>query len=826
MHQTAERPGAALHLWIILLTTLALAILYPIEILTTRRAPAGATSALEPAFSLPGGYYERDIQLKISAPNASVGKPSGVIFTVDGRVPTYTVGTVYTQPIHLSAVAPAVTVIRARAVLPGARLGPVVSASYFVGVPATLPMISLIMEPDDLWDPDRGIYANPFERGKAWERPADVTYVDKDRHLGFHIPAGVRTHGGGSRDYDKKSLRLYFRQEYGAGQLEYPLFAGSEVRSFEQLVLHGGGQDGLNPHRGNKGNWTLMRNQLADDLALELGGHATHNQPALVFINGEPWGIYQIRERLDDHFLADHYGIESADFLKAPELSPGQVIVMGDSEHWDHLLRFVETHDLSDPANYAHVQSQVDITNFIDYNILQIYAANADWPHHNVRQFRPRVQGGRWRWILWDTDSGFGAYPVYPYSRVDSNMIQHVLEYNHPRTGGRDLLLLRKLLETPAFLERFLSRSADLLNTTLAPRSVVAHIDALAAELEPDIAYETIRWSSSVNWASNVQVLCDFALRRPDFVRQHIVERFGLDGTAQLAFDPPASGSGYVAVNGFLTQDLPWQGLYFQGIPVQVMAAPAPGYRFAGWDPPDIPQTSVITLTINTTQTLTPRFVAISDETSRPGDLIFGRYRIVGDSPVEAARFELLVTRPGGVDLRGWRVTDNDAKTATDEGSLIFTDSPAFARVPRDTTILVVVAQTAADLPAQTGGDHLPQDDLSTSDRRMVLYTGNGNLDTGVDPGFNLGPNDNLVLLAPGPTQAFDDDRGIAFVAESTAVTPASFGVLTDGVLPTSITDRSQPDQQTDDQLPIWLFALAGLAVLCLNARWAVQRAH
>jgi len=503
VHQAAERQGHAPHLWIILLTTLALAILYPIEILTTRRAPAGATPAPEPAFSLPGGYYDRDIQLKISAPNASVGKPSGVIFTVDGRVPTYTVGTVYTQPIHLSAVAPAVTVIRARAVLSGARLGPVVSASYFVGVPATLPMISLIMDPDDLWDPDRGIYANPFERGKAWERPADVTYVDKDRRSGFHIPAGVRIHGGGSRDYDKKSLRLYFRQEYGAGQLEYPLFAGSEVCSFEQLVLHGGGQDGLNPHRGNKGNWTLMRNQLADTLALELGGHATYNQPALVFINGEPWGIYQIRERLDDHFLADHYGIESADFLKAPELSPGQVIVMGDSEHWDHLLRFVETHDLSDPANYAHVQSQVDITNFIDYNILQIYAANADWPHHNVRQFRPRVQGGRWRWILWDTDSGFGAYPVYPYSRVDSNMIQHVLEYNHPRTGGRDLLLLRKLLETPAFLERFLSRSAELLNTTLAPRSVVAHIDALAADLEPDIAYETIRWSSSVNWASN-----------------------------------------------------------------------------------------------------------------------------------------------------------------------------------------------------------------------------------------------------------------------------------------------------------------------------------
>ncbi len=128
--------------------------------------------------------------------------------------------------------------------------------------------------------------------------------------------------------------------------------------------------------------------------------------------------------------------------------------------------------------------------------------------------------------------------------------------------------------------------------------------------------------------------------------------------------------------------------------------------------------------------------------------------------------------------------------------------------------------------PAQTGDNHLPQDDLSAWDRRIVLHAGNGNLDTGVDPGFDLGPGESLVLLAPGPTQAFDDDQGIAFVAGSTAVTPASFGILTDGVLPTSTTGHSQPAQQTDDQLPIWLFVLAGLAVLCLNARWTAQRTH
>jgi hypothetical protein len=812
VRQDLDGQESTSHLWIAFFAVLALATLYLIGVLPADGQPVESGSMLEPAFSLPGGYYDRDIQLKISIPILN----ADVIFTVDGSVPTHSAGTVYAQPIRMSATTPAVTVIRARAVLPDGTLGPVVSASYFVGVSASLPMISLIMDPHDVWDPQHGIYANPLERGEMWERPVDITYVDRDRRLGFHVPAGIRTHGQRSRSFDKQSFRLYFRQEYGSSRLEYPMFAGSEVRSFKRLVLHSGGQDWhAFPHR-NYANWTLIRNQLAANLAFQLDGYAAHSQPALLFINGEPWGIYQIRERIDDRFLDDHYGIGSADFLETPELLGFREVHMGDGEHWDHLLRFVETHDLADPGNYAYVRSQVDIANFVDYSILQIYAANCDWPHHNLHQVRPRVQGGRWHWIFWDSDHGFGAGPD---SQVGANVIERLLDYDYPTTFGRHALLLRKMLENPEFLDRFLSRTADLLNTALAPDSVITHIDALAAELEPDIAYETIRWSSSVNWNSNIEALRSFARRRPDSVRQHIVERLDLSGTVQLSFNPPTSGSGYVAVNGALVWNLPWQGVYFQGIPVQVMAAPAPGYRFAGWDQPDLTQTSVITLAMDTAQTITPRFEMVESDVPRPGDVIVSRYHSENDSRSGGDWFELLVARPGGVDLRGWRITDNDTGTATDEGSLIFADNPAFARVPRNTTILVNLS------PSILGGTgELAQDDLSPWDRRMALYTSNPNLNTDVDPGFNLGPNDNLVLLAPGPTEAFGDDQGIAFVAEGTSVTQASFGVLTDGVLPAPIAVESQSDQQAQDQRSTWFLVLAGLMVLCFNARRTIER--
>ncbi|MCP4544292.1 MAG: hypothetical protein GY832_44845 [Chloroflexi bacterium] len=746
-------------------TILALSILYPIEN-SIHRSSREVESTFAPIFSLPGGYYDRDVRLKISG-------RYDVVFTIDGSVPTHTAGTPYTQPILMNADTPTVTTVRARAILPDGTLGPVASASYFVGVPATLPLLSLIVDPDDFWEYERGIYINHNERGMEWERPVDITYIDQDRHSGFHISAGIRIHGGGSRSYEKKALRLYFRQEYGVNRLEYPLFDDDKgdnlnVQSFKRLILHNGGQDCTNWYRGDWGNWTLVRNHLTDNLALQIDGYAARAQPVVLFINGESWGVYQIRERLDDYFLADHYGIKTADSLNASGMFGEQSILAGDDQHWQHLLKFVESHDLTDPNNYAYVQSQVNMADLIDYNILQIYIANADWPHHNVRQFRPRVQGGRWHWLFWDSDNGFAAFPGYLHSRVDSNLIQHVLEFNHERTGGRDLLLLRKLLDTPVFFNQFLSRTADLLNTTLSPASVIAHIDALAAELEPDIAYETIRWPNSVSWTSNVEELRDFARRRPDFVRQHIIKGFYLSGTVQLTLNSPASGSGHVAINGLLVPELPWQGIYFHNVPIQLTAAPASGYRFAGWDPPSLPQTPVITLTASTTQTITPRFEQADTNAPRPGDVIL--------SSIEKDEFELQVMRPGGVDLRGWRITDNDTKTATDEGSLIFGDSPAFTHIPQGTTIRIILSSFTE------GTKGSGPDDLNIWNQQMILRTRNPNLDTETDPGFNLGPNDNLVLLAPGPSSAFSDDQGIAFVSKNTVVTPASFGVLSDGV--------------------------------------------
>jgi hypothetical protein len=189
-----------------------------------------------------------------------------------------------------------------------------------------------------------------------------------------------------------------------------------------------------------------------------------------------------------------------------------------------------------------------------------------------------------------------------------------------------------------------------------------------------------------------------------------------------------------------------------------------------------VPQLDII---VNESQTFTPHFEPIDSRSVRPGDVVFSRIQVSSDES-EGVWFELEVARPEGVDLRGWRITDNDTKSASDEGSLVFPRQAAFADVPGGTTILVVVTETADN------DVFFPHDDLSAWDHRMVLYVGNQNLDTSTDPWFNLTADDALVLLAPGPTSAFGDDQGVAFAPvrdyNRIAVTPASFGILTDGV--------------------------------------------
>ncbi|MEM7119611.1 MAG: CotH kinase family protein [Chloroflexota bacterium] len=477
-----------------------------------------------PDISRPSGAYQTDIAITFDAPSPQ----AEVLYTLNGRLPMSETATVYSNPIPLTTTTPHAISLRSRLRWPDGTLGPTQTHSYFLGLPEAIPLLSLTLDPDDF----DMLYTNYTERGRDWERLVDAVYHDPHTQSGFAVPAGLRIHGRISRAEAKKSFRLYFRSEYGQAQLNYPLFSCSDdaacPTTFDRLVLHNGGQDAPTlPDVLARVNWTLLRNQLAARLAQEMDTLTTsNNQPALLFVNGEPWGIYLLRERIDDIFLQQQLGLETADMLDTPERIVGDDQVdLGDRQHWDNLLAYVETHDLSDPAAYHYVATQINIENFIDYNLFQIFVANDDWPMHNVRQFRSRGPGGRWHWIIWDIDRGFAFTPP---SSIDKNMFLRAEEIEHELTSNKHTLLYRRLLENDQFRVQLLERLAELLDSTFSPANLTSHLDDLVAEIEPVIDYEFGRWQPDrTAWASNVADLYAFAEQRAAIVREQAIMHFG-----------------------------------------------------------------------------------------------------------------------------------------------------------------------------------------------------------------------------------------------------------------------------------------------------------
>jgi hypothetical protein len=702
-------------------------------------------------FSMPSGSYNQAIDVELSSPNPA----AAIYFTTNGTLPTPETATLYTGPIHIPAGQPRAAALRARTRLPDGEFGPEANATYFMNVDANIPLISLTVDPHDLWDDETGIFANPHSKGRKWEREADIFYYDPQQRTGLESPVGLRVHGAGSRDYAKKSLRLYFRNEYGRPFLEYPVFPDADEERFKHLVLHDGGQD----FPAVSLNGTLIRNHLVGNLVRQAGGYATYSRPSLLFLNGELWGIYNIRERIDDLYLSEKFQIEDADLLSGFEHS--LQASYGDSAHWEHLIDFVAAHDLTDDANYNYVQTQVNLDNFIDYALFQIITANTDWPHNNQLKFRDRANG-RWHWMYWDSDRAFG---LMRDSYIEKDMFEHILDNEDP-LQQQSSLLLRKLLQNPQFKNHFLSRLADLLNTVFTPGNVLAEIDQLVAVLEQDIAYEKRRWPGAGNWEDSVDYMREFARQRPDIVRGQTVAAFDLPGLASLTINRPDIAHGAILINDgspLRNQDLPWQGQYFQGVNIQLAAVPDPGYRFVDWGSPDLPQTADLSLSLSGDLALQPRFERDNSDSQEAGvvrgSVIFTGYGRDGeDAPVQGLQgdwVEIQVRSLSGVDLRGWRVSDNDSLTSTDEGSLIFGDHPALENVPVGTTVLLVAEKTPAN-------DLLfLEDDLSALNGRLILYAGNGILDTHSDPWFKIGKEDNLVLLAPGETADLADDLAI-----------------------------------------------------------------
>ena len=415
----------------------------------------------------------------------------------------------YTGPIRLTET----TVLRVVAYQDGKLPSQIVDLTYVINENDHLPVVSMVTSPGNLWDINSGIYVmglhaeeeEPYKGANfwmPWEKPASLTLFDHNGD-GFAVNCGIRIFGGFTRAMEKKSFACVFRDRYGAADLEYPIFGEEGFDTYETLILRTAGQDAFN---------AKMRDVVITSLMGEYTAVPVQDyKPVVLYLNGEYWGLYYFREKLNEHYIAGHYNIASEDV--------NMVKLAG----WSHLeytelLRYTVSHDMSVQEYYDYACSKIDVDNYIDFFIAEMWIGNSD--NGNVRYFVN--EEGKWTWILYDTDITFDDSSS---NFVASNLSRYGI-------GPGDVsckTFAVKLMENPEFRDKFLRRLAWQMNTIWTEENVIGRINEIEALINADMPKETARWYDTYEeWVEEVEQMRQFARERNGHMLRHIQDFFSL----------------------------------------------------------------------------------------------------------------------------------------------------------------------------------------------------------------------------------------------------------------------------------------------------------
>lgn len=537
---------------------------------------AQAPSPPELIFSSEGGYYDTTFAVSLYYPAAH----DGIYYTLDGSPPEMN-GQRYDQPIAIRES----TCLRA-AVLTETGFGLTYTHTYLINEPATqLPTLLISIDPALLFDSEHGLFMlgsqanqNTLRMSGAnfWNRdevPANLEFFEEDGRSVFNSALGFRLFGGMSRLFPQKSIALVTRDVYGKDRIKHPIFGKEGPKSFKHLVLRNAGSDFGKAH---------VRDALVTRQTADWNVDVQAYRPAQVYINGKYWGIYNLREKINRHFLAAHHDVDkdSLDLLEH-----NMTLKRGSRRQYQELIRYIEQHDLRQNQHYQQVEEWMDVESFIDFQIAQIFFDNRD-AGGNVRYWRPQTEEGRWRWILFDMDWAMGLHDDDAYN-FNSLLF-------HTRPDGPDwpnppwsTFLLRRLLENPGFRQKFVSRFTDHLNQDLSSQSILRGIDEIQAPLLNEIDRHLERWNlGRRTWERHFDRMRIFAERRPEIIRQHLAEYFDL--SADQAVQIEVTAGGHAVLNHHLDiEPGGFSGRYFEDFPLHLLAIPNLGYRFLYWENDD-----------------------------------------------------------------------------------------------------------------------------------------------------------------------------------------------------------------------------------------------
>ncbi len=531
----------------------------------------GVSSILPaPSSNLSGGFYTEPVMLALYADVAG----ASIFYTADCSAPGNS-DLLYQEPVEISTT----TIIRARLIKEGAADGPVLTISIIMNESDyENPVVSLVAEPDALYG-SAGIISR---NNSSIEVTAHMEYIEKGEAL-FKGGTGIQLHA--PRHAQPYSLRLYARSRYGNSWFDYSFFNEKGPDQFKRLILRNSGNDNVNFAVTN----THFRDPLIHTMGKQSNRHPmiSESKPVNLFLNGNYHGLFNLREREDRYYIETHTGVtENYDFI---ELEFGYYgnrhIIEGSYDSWVELLTFVDTTgDLSLDADYNIVKEMVDLDNFTDYWITEVFAGNYDWLSNNMKFWKP--ENGKWQWLYWDTDHGLGL-KYSDYGEVEWNTLYWSLTFSDRAwSNGYNNILIRNLLRNEGYKEFFIKRFTQLLSTSFSFDNTKPLLDSMKGLYQKDMMIHTQHWGRSMsNWENACNIIEDYLRRRPDTVLTHIRDYFGLQDPVSVSFRVEPPGAGTISFSKLDISSRPVQGKFFPGMTYQLQSESIPGFSFDMWEP-------------------------------------------------------------------------------------------------------------------------------------------------------------------------------------------------------------------------------------------------
>lgn len=513
----------------------------------------------QPVFSLEPKFYNSEQTLKIVIPDLN----AKCYYTLDGSEPDENSKLYNGETIYINQT----TVVKARVYQENCIPSQIETATYFINeFTADLPVVSISTNSEYFFDEQIGQFPNPHY---DYEYPISFEFFDTNLTRVFVNRTGFKTHGHGAALDEQTSLRFNAKSKYGESDFNYPFFDYHGLNYYDKLVIRNSGQDRFG---------AFIRDALVSVIGMRIDKiEGTAYKPVLTYINGEFWGLYNLRERFDEQLLEGRYSINKNSISL---MEPVYRLMSGASKTYREILSKLPE---ANPDSVLSILDEViDIDNFINYNALSFWANNSDWPQHNFKLWRSNELDNKWRWILMDFDLSLN----FDYTNI--YRVNHFKNSMDSASKNPELYHLPSILfnsfKNIDFRNKYLIHNCDLLNSTLNSTFLTPLFDSLINNISKAVPIQIARWEKSIPlFSKHVDMIRTYFIERPKYYREHLREYFNLSGISKIDIKSNIENACTFNINTLNNLESNWSGYYFNEVPIKITYNRNIGYKFRYW---------------------------------------------------------------------------------------------------------------------------------------------------------------------------------------------------------------------------------------------------